>query len=55
MSLFKILIQCKNHVDLETIKNPDESNFNMHFKQMVESGLYKCDFFKARLTTHSNT
>lgn len=23
MSLFKILIQCKNHIGLETIKNPD--------------------------------
>lgn len=56
MSLFKIFIQCKNHIGLETIKNPDESNFNVHFKQIVESGLYKwCGFLKVRLTTHSNT
>lgn len=45
MNFFKILIQCKNHIGLETIKTPDKSNFNMHYKQIVESGLYKCDFF----------
>lgn len=53
MSLLKLLIQCQNYA---TFKNPDQSDFDKYFKQLVESGPYEPgSCFLKHLTSHSNT